>query len=68
MKSAGEWTGSPQSLLYVFFDADMVVSVTQSGTEEMDVALTSTQNTSTRYDGTISSRFQTALVPDDGQL
>jgi hypothetical protein len=43
----------------------MVVSVTQSGTEQMDVTLTSNRNTSMHYAGTISSRSQVALVADD---
>jgi hypothetical protein len=43
----------------------MVVSVTQTGTEQMDVTLTSTRNTSMHYAGTISTRSQVALVADD---
>jgi hypothetical protein len=65
--SAGKWNGSAQSLLYVSLATGMVVSVTQSGTEQMDVTLTSNRNTSMRYAGTISSRSQVALVADDSQ-
>jgi hypothetical protein len=43
----------------------MVVSVTQTGKEQMDVTLTSNHNTSMRYAGTISTRSQVALVLDD---
>ena len=64
VQSSGKWTGSAQSLLYVSLATGMVVSVTQSGTEEMDVMLTSNHHTSMRYAGTISTRSQVALVPD----
>jgi len=63
--SAGKWNGSAQSLLYVSLASGMVVSVTQTGTEQMDVTLTSTRNTSMHYAGTISTRSQVALVADD---
>jgi hypothetical protein len=65
VRSEGKWTGSAQSLLYVSLDSGMVVSVTQTGTEEMDVKLTSDRNTSLRYAGTISSRSHVALVAED---
>ena len=64
VQSAGKWNGSAQSLMYVSLASGMLVSVTQSGTEEMDVLLTSNHNTSMRYSGTISSRSQVALVAD----
>jgi hypothetical protein len=66
VQSAGKWSGSAQSLLYVSLASGLVVSVTQTGTEEMDVTLTSNHgNTSMRYAGTISTRSQVALVADD---
>ncbi len=65
VQSAGKWTGSAQSLLYVSLATGMVVSVTQSGIEEMDVTLTSNHSTSMHYSGKISSRSQVALVTDD---
>ena len=65
VQSAGKWSGSAQSLLYVSLDSGMIVSVTQTGTEQMDVTLTSSHNTSMRYAGTISTRSQVALVLDD---
>jgi len=65
VQTAGKWNGSAQSLLYVSLASGMVVSVTQTGTEEMDVKLTSSHNTSMRYAGTIASRSQVALVVDD---
>lgn len=65
VQSTGTWNGSAQSLLYVSLATGMVVSVTQSGTEKMNVTLTSNRNTSMRYAGTISSRSQVAMVADD---
>jgi len=63
--SAGKWNGSAQSLQYVSQASGMVVSVTQSGTEQMDLTLTSNRKTSMRYAGTIATRSQVALVADD---
>jgi hypothetical protein len=63
--STGKWTGSAQSLLYVSLDTGMMVSVTQNGTEEMDVRLTSNHDTSMHYFGTISSRSQVTLAVGD---
>ena len=66
VQSAGKWTGSAQSLLYVSLATGLVISVTQTGKEEMDVTLSSNHgNTSMRYAGTISSRSHVALVADD---
>ncbi len=65
VQSEGKWEGSGQSLLYVSLASRMVVSVTQTGTEQMDVKLTSNHNTSMHYAGTITSRSQVALVADD---
>ncbi len=65
VQSAGKWNGSAQSLLYVSLASGMVVSVTQTGTEQMDVTLTSNRNTSMHYAGTISTRSQVALVAGD---
>jgi hypothetical protein len=65
VQSAGKWNGSAQSLLYVSLASGMVVSVTQTGREQMDVTLTSNHNTSMRYAGTISTRSQVALILDE---
>jgi hypothetical protein len=66
VQSEGKWESSGQSLLYVSLASGMVVSVTQTGTEQMDVKLTSNHNTSMHYAGTITSRSQVALVADVG--
>jgi hypothetical protein len=63
VESSGKWTGSSQSLLYVSLETGLVVSATETGSEEMDVTLTSSHNTSLRYAGTISTRSHITLVP-----
>jgi hypothetical protein len=67
VKTEGTWNGSGESLSYISLPTGLVVSVTQSATENMDVTITSAQNTSMRYAGTILSRSQVALVADDAQ-
>jgi hypothetical protein len=62
VQSAGKWSGSGQSLMYVSLATGLVVSVTQTGTEEMDVTLTTSRSASLRYAGTIASRSHIALV------
>ena len=65
IQTAGTWNGSAQSLTYVSLRTGMVVSVTQTGTEDMDVTLTTAHNnTSMHYSGTILSRSQVALATD----
>jgi hypothetical protein len=65
MQTAGKWDGSAESLSYISLRTGLAVSVTQTGTEEMDVTLTTEHNDSMRYAGTILSRSQVALVADD---
>lgn len=64
MQTAGTWSGSSQSLTYVSLRTGMVVSVTQTGTQKMDVTLTTNRNTSMRYAGTVTSRSQVVLDSD----
>jgi hypothetical protein len=66
VQSAGKWDGSAESLSYISLRTGLAVSVTQTGTEEMDVTLTTSKNTSMHYAGTILSRSQVALVSDYG--
>jgi hypothetical protein len=65
VQTAGKWNGSGESLSYISLRTGLVVSITQTGTEEMDVTLTTAHNTSMRYAGTILSRSQVALVAGD---
>jgi hypothetical protein len=63
--TAGKWEGSGQSLIYVSLRTGTVISITQTGLEEMDVTLTSPRKTSMHYEGTIESRSQVALAAAD---
>ena len=67
VQTAGKWEGSAESLSYISLRTGLAVSVTQTGSEEMDVTLTTAKNISMRYAGTILSRSQVALVADDLQ-
>jgi hypothetical protein len=66
LQTAGTWNGSSQSLTYVSLRTGMVVSVTQTGAQKMDVTLTTNHDTSMRYAGTITSRSQVVL--DSGEI
>jgi hypothetical protein len=68
MKTAGKWSGSAQSLTYVSLRTGFVVSVTQTGTDEMDITLTNDENASMHYAGTILSRSQVALVAGESRV
>jgi hypothetical protein len=61
VQTAGTWSGSSESLTYVSLRTGMVVSVSQTGTQKMDVTLTTNRNTSMRYAGTVTSRSQVVL-------
>lgn len=65
VQTAGTWSGSSQSLTYISLRTGMVVSVTQTGTQKMDVTLTTNRNTSMRYAGTVTSRSQVVLDSDE---
>jgi hypothetical protein len=65
VQTAGKWDGSAESLSYISLRTGLAVSVTQTGTEEMDITLTTGKNASMHYAGTILSRSQVALVADD---
>jgi hypothetical protein len=65
VQTAGRWDGSAESLSYISLRTGVAVSVTQTGTEQMDFTLTTEHNSPMRYAGTILSRSQVALVADD---
>ncbi|MBZ5643540.1 MAG: hypothetical protein LAO19_12335 [Acidobacteriia bacterium] len=68
VQTKGAWHGSGQSLIYVALRSGAVVSVSQTGSEDMDVTLTSNHNnTSMRYAGTVQSRSQVEMIGDEGQ-
>ena len=49
VQTSGKWDGSAQSLTYVSLRSGLVVSVTQTGSENMDVTLTNGHNGSLHY-------------------
>jgi hypothetical protein len=65
MQTNGVCTGSAQSLTYVSLTSGVVVSVTQTGSEQMDWTLTTSHGASMRYAGTVSTRLQVSQVVDD---
>ena len=65
VRTAGKWTGSGESLSYISLKTGFVVSVTQTADENMDVQFTTSQGDLFRYSGTIHSRSQIALDPDE---
>jgi hypothetical protein len=65
VQTAGKWEGGAQSLSYISLRTGLAVSVTQTGSEEMDVTLTTGKNTSMHYAGTVLSRSQVALISGD---
>ncbi len=65
IQTAGKWDGSAQSLSYISLRTGLAVSVTQTGTEKMDVTLTTGKDTSMHYAGTVLSRSQVALVSSE---
>jgi hypothetical protein len=68
VQTKGNWTGSGQSLLYVLLKTGAVVSISQTGSEKMDVTLaTNHNNTSMRYAGTVLSRSQVELIGDEAK-
>ena len=66
LHTSGHWTGSGESLSYVSLKNGWVVSVTQTGTEEMDVTIANgTEAVSVRYAGAIRTRSDLSLLPPD---
>jgi len=64
LRTAGTWSGSGESLTYVSLRTGWVVSSTQSGSEEMDVTVSSAEgDTSVRYAGRVRSQSQISLLP-----
>ena len=64
VQTSGTWNGAAQSLVYVSLRNGAVVSVSQTGSEDVDVTFSTIQNTSMRYAGTILSRSQVELLGD----
>lgn len=65
LRTAGSWSGSGESLAYVMLGSGWVVSITQAGTEEMDVTVSTADGASgVRYAGRVRSQSQITLLPD----
>jgi hypothetical protein len=66
LRTSGKWTGSGESLNAISLRTGLVVSVTQTGTEEMDVTVASATSTSRmHYAGRIHSESQITLLPPE---
>lgn len=64
LRTFGKWTGTGESLTAISLRTGLVVSVTQTGTEDMDVTIASaTATTRMRYSGKIKTQSQINLVP-----
>ncbi len=65
LRTAGKWRGSGETLMYVSLRTGWVVSITQSGIEEMDVTVSTADGESrVRYAGRVRSQSQITLMPD----
>ena len=65
LRTAGKWTGSGESLSAVSIRTGRMVSVTQTGSEEMDVTIsTTTGPQNIHYAGQIKTQSQITLVPE----
>jgi len=63
MKTAGTWSGSGESLIYVSLRTGWVVSVSQTGDEAMDVTIVNEHYESIRYAGAVHSHVNLLLLP-----
>jgi len=64
LRTSGTWNGTGESLSYISLRTGWVVSSTQSGSEEMDVTVSSAvAETSVRYAGRVRSQSQLSLLP-----
>jgi hypothetical protein len=65
LRTGGTWRGSGESLNYISRRTGWVVSSTQSGTEEIDLTISSaTEGSSMHYAGKVRSQSQITLLPE----
>ncbi|MGO9641049.1 MAG: hypothetical protein ACLP1Y_07090 [Candidatus Acidiferrales bacterium] len=64
MTAEGTWAGSGESLSYVSLRTGWVANVSQTGTEQMDVTVTTEHEDSLRYVGTVRTRMNLQLLPE----
>jgi hypothetical protein len=64
LRTAGKWSGAGESLSYLSLRTALLVSVTQSGTEEMDLTVSSAAGAaSVRYAGRVRTELHIVLLP-----
>jgi hypothetical protein len=63
LHTKGTWTGEGESLSYISLKSGWVVSVTQTGTEQMDVSISNQAGFLVRYAGTVRTRAELSLLP-----
>jgi hypothetical protein len=64
LHTEGHWTGSGESLSYISLKSGWVVSVTQTGAEQMDVTISNgADGVSVHYAGTVRTRSELSLLP-----
>jgi hypothetical protein len=68
VETSGKWDGSGEGVNYVSLRTGMLMNVTQSTTESMDVTFTTLHNDSLRYSGTTTSHSRVALVSSTSAL
>ena len=69
LRTAGRWSGSGESLAYISLRTGWVVSVTQSGEQDMDVTVSTRDGGSgVRYAGQVRSQSQITLLPDSSPV
>ncbi len=62
MQTAGKCDGASQSLSYISLRTGLMVSMTQTGNQTLDVTFTTAHLDSFRYSGTVLSHSQVSLV------
>jgi hypothetical protein len=65
LQSAGQWTGSGDSLSYVSARTGWVVSASQNSTQDMDVNITSALGATVHYAGRVATHSQITLLPPE---
>jgi hypothetical protein len=64
LHTEGHWTGSGESLSYISLKSGWVVSVTQTGAEQMDVTISNgADGVSVHYAGIVRTRSELSLLP-----
>ena len=65
MHTSGHWSSSGESLTYVSLRSGWVVTVTQNGSEQMDMSFTNASAAVIRYAGTVGTHSQLTMLPSE---